>query len=137
MAMTNPYQNYRNQQIFTASQDKLLLMLFDGAVRFCNQASAALEKKKYDEANTCLVKAQNIIQEFQLTLNMDFEISHKLYALYDFYYRRLIEANIKKDAKIVAEVTDFLSDLRETFATAVARAKAEKQVTTGGADLEI
>jgi len=136
MALPNPYQNYRQQQVNTASQDKLVLMLFDGAIRFCSQAKLALEEKKYDEVNVNLVKAQNIVQEFMITLNMDYEISHSLYYLYDYFYRRLIEANVKKDAAIVEEVKGFLTELRLTFADASLKARAENQLVIGGAALE-
>lgn len=136
MATANPYQNYRQQQINTASQDKLLLMLFDGAIRFCNQARMALENKKYDEANTNLLKAQNIIQEFMITLNMDYEISHNLYYLYDYLYRRLVEANMKKDQAILEEVKGFLTELRQTFAEASLKARAENQINIGGVAVE-
>lgn len=136
MALPNPYQSYRNQQINTASQDKLILMLFDGAIRFCHQAKDALEQKKFEEANTFLTKAQNIVQEFMVTLDMQQEIAHNLYALYDYFYRRLIDANIKKDPAIVTEVVSFLADLRETFAQAGLQARANNQSLTGGAVLE-
>lgn len=136
MAIANPYQNYRQQQVNTASQDKLILMLFDGAIRFCNQARIALENKKYDEANTNLIKAQNIVQEFMITLNMDYEIAHSLYYLYDYFYRRLVEANLRKDQVIVEEVKGFLTELRQTFAEASLKARAENQINIGGVALE-
>lgn len=136
MALANPYQNYRQQQVNTASQDKLVLMLFDGAIRFCNQAKVALNNKQYDEVNTNLVKAQNIVQEFMITLDMDYEISHNLYYLYDYFYRRLIEANLKKDQAIISEVVSFLSDLRSTFAEASLKARTENHALSGGVALE-
>lgn len=136
MAIPNPYQHYRNQQVNTASQASLILMLFDGAIRFCRQAQAALDHKKYDEVNTSFTKAQNIIQEFMVTLDMDQEISHNLYTLYDYFNRRLIEANLKKDREIISEVINFLADLRETFAEAGKQAKAGTQSLTGGAVIE-
>lgn len=136
MALLNPYQNYRQQQINTASRDKLVLMLFDGAIRFCNQAKVALDNKQYDQVNTNLVKAQNIVQEFMITLDMDYEISHSLYYLYDYCYRRLIEANLKKDQAIISEVTTFLSELRLTFTEASVKARAGDLASTGGVAIE-
>ena len=137
MALATPYQNYRQQQISTASQDKLLLMLFDGAIRFCNQAKLALEEKKFEEANINLIKAQNIVQEFMITLDMEYEISHRLLPLYEYFYSRLVEANLKKDQQILAEVMSFLNDLRMTFAECSLKARtAQPMMMTGGATLE-
>lgn len=135
MAIANPYQSYRAQQVNT-SQDKLILMLFDGAIRFCRQAEEALTNKRLAEANTNLIKAQNILQEFKVTLNMEYEIAHNLYELYDYLYRRLVEANLKKNSQIIAEVVTFLTELRETFSIAGKQARLDNQVATGGAFLE-
>jgi flagellar protein FliS len=136
MALADPYMNYRQQQVNTASQDKLILLLFDGAIRFCRQAKAAIEKVKYDEASSNLLKAQNIVQEFMITLNMDYEIAHSLYYIYDYFYRRLVEANITKDPAIITEVEDFLGEMRATFAEASLKARREDGYVTGGAASE-
>lgn len=126
MAIPNAYQQYRHQQVNTASQEKLLLMLFDGAIRFCRHAVKALQEKQHETGHANLVKAQNIILELGDSLNMDFEIAHNLHSLYDYLYRRLVEANIKKDAAVVEEVLQFLAELRSTWAEAAVKARSEE-----------
>lgn len=136
MALPNPYQQYRQQQVNTATPDKLLIMLYDGAIRFCSQAKMAIENKQFEQSHVNLTKAQNIIVEFMTTLNMDYEISPNLYSLYDYLYNRLVEANIKKDTAIIDEVVGFLTDLRKTWAEAAAKLKAENGPLVGGVSLE-
>jgi flagellar protein FliS len=136
MALPNPYQQYRQQQVNTATPDKLLIMLYDGAIRFCSQAKMAIENKQFEQSHVNLTKAQNIIVEFMTTLNMDYEISQNLYSLYDYLYNRLVEANIKKDTAIIDEVVGFLTDLRKTWAEAAAKLKAENGPLVGGVSLE-
>lgn len=123
MAVPNPYQQYKQQQVNTAPQEKLLLMLFDGAIRFCRLAIKALQDKQEDIAHINLVKAQNIIEELISSLNFDYEIAHNLVSLYDYLYRRLVEANIKKDPAIIDEIMPFLTELRETWAEAAVKAR--------------
>lgn len=123
MAIPNPYQQYQKQQVSTAPQEKLLLMLFDGAIRFCRLAGKALQDKQENKAHINLVKAQNIIEELISSLNFDYEISHGLFSLYDYLHRRLVEANIKKDIKIIDEIVPFLYEFRETWATAAGLAR--------------
>ncbi|CDF58025.1 flagellar export chaperone FliS [Thermobrachium celere] len=116
---------YQQNSVNTASKEKLLLMLYDGLVKFIRQAITSLEEKDLQKAHTNLIKAQNIILEFMSTLNMEVggEIAKSLMALYDYMYRRLVEANIKKDAKIAEEILGFAEELKETFEEAYKRIK--------------
>jgi flagellar protein FliS len=123
MAVPNPYQQYRQQQVNTASQEKLLLMLFDGAIRFCRSAVQALEEKQDEKAHTNLIKAQNIIEELISSLNFDYDIAQNLYSLYDYLYIRLVEANMNKDSAIIEEALRFLTELRETWAEVAVKAR--------------
>ncbi|MDX9870889.1 MAG: flagellar export chaperone FliS [Clostridia bacterium] len=116
MALPHPYQQYRQQQVNTASPEKLLLMLFDGALRFGRIAVKCLQEKQQETAHLNLLKTQNIVEELMGSLNHDYEIAQNLYTLYDYMHRRLIEANIKKDPAIVEEVLGLLAELRETWA---------------------
>jgi flagellar protein FliS len=141
MAMPNPYQNqhyqqYQQQQVMTAPPDKLLLMLFDGAIRFCNQAKKALEDVCLEECHKYIVKAQGIILELKNSLNMDYELSHQLFSLYDYLHRQLVEANIKKETALLDEVIGFLTELRQTWAEAAVQARRERKLTAGGGSLE-
>lgn len=138
MALPNPYQyqQYQHQQVFTAPPDKLLLMLYDGAIRASIQAKKALENQNTEESHNCITKAQNIIVELMTTLNMDYEIANNLYSLYDYLYRRLVDANVQKDAAIIDEVLSFLNELRQTWVEAAVKARGERKLTTGGGGIE-
>jgi flagellar secretion chaperone FliS len=110
------YDKYRENQIRTASQSTLIMMLFDGAIRFVNYAVEALPMKKYDVVNNNLIKAQDIVMELILSLNMSVgEISAGLYAIYDFLYKHLVNANVKKDPKIMQECLELLAELRDMW----------------------
>ncbi|MBU0599331.1 flagellar export chaperone FliS [bacterium] len=118
--MPNPYESYRQTRISTASQGQLILMLYDGAVKFLNLANEAIPKKEFMTANTNIIKSQNIITELMVSLNMEVgEIAKNLYSLYDYMNRRLIQANIKKDPKIINEVKGMLLELREVWDQAI------------------
>ena len=119
----NPYNQYRMTSVQTANPEKLLLMLYDGLVVCLKQAKQAIEERKMDQAHTSLIKSQDIITELMNTLNMDYDISENLYKLYDYQRQQLIEANIKKDAEIIEQVLNFVSDLRQTWAQAVEQTK--------------
>ena len=95
--MVNAAEAYKRQQILTATPEALTLMLYNGALRFMTEGREALEKKDFEEANTALQKAQNIITEFRVTLNMEYDIAHQLMPLYNYVYDRLVEANLKSD----------------------------------------
>lgn len=138
MAMSNPYQyqQYQQQQVFTAPPDKLLLMLFDGAIRFCKLAQKALADKKIEESHHYLTKAENILVELMSTLNMDYEFSTNLYSLYDYLYRQLVEANLKKEAAPLDEVLGFLTELRQTWAEVALKARDTRKMVVGGGGLE-
>ncbi|WP_331678006.1 flagellar export chaperone FliS [uncultured Tyzzerella sp.] len=122
----NPYAKIKENSINTATPEELTLMLYNGAVKFANQAVIAIEKKDYEIANNSIQKVKNIIREFQVTLNMDYDISHELYAAYDYIYRRLTEANMKKDIEILNEVLEHLRSFRDTWKEAMKIARASK-----------
>ena len=75
----------------------------------------AIENKEIEKAGSVILRAQDIVQELMITLNTDYEISDNLYALYDYMYRRLIDANISKDIAPLDETLDLMTDLRDTW----------------------
>ncbi|MCL2400920.1 MAG: flagellar export chaperone FliS [Defluviitaleaceae bacterium] len=121
--MHNPYEKYKNNSVNTATKEELTLMLYDGAVRFCNQAITAMQEKDILKTNELIIKVQNIIREFQITLDKKHEISHQLNQMYDYLYHRVIEANIKKDEEMLTEVRDHLRTMRDTWKEAMKLAK--------------
>lgn len=122
----NPYAQYKKQSITTATPEKLLIMLFDGALRFTAQARRAMEEKNISKTNEALTRVQDIVNELMASLNMDYEISHNLYSLYEYINYTLIQANIKKDMNLLTEAEQNLRELRETWVA------ASKIIKTGG-----
>ena len=124
--MVNAAEAYKRQQVLTATPEALTLMLYNGALRFMTEGREAIEKKDYEEANNSLQKAQNIITEFRVTLNMEYEIAHQLLPLYNYVYDRLVEANMKSDIKPLDEAKTIITELRDAWAQAMKKARAEK-----------
>lgn len=113
----NPFNEYKKTQIATANQGKLIVMLYDGAIKFLNIATENMTPRTYDVANANIIKAQDIITELLLSLNMKDggEISQTLFNLYLYFKKTLLEANIKKDAEMLKGVIKLLKDLRDAW----------------------
>lgn len=115
MAMNNPYAAYQQNSVSTASPGELTLMLYNGCLKFIKQASQAIDSSNIEEKNTNLIKAQKIISELMVTLNMDQEISKNMMVMYEYIYHRLIEANTKSDKEILKEVEGYVTEFRDTW----------------------
>ena len=111
----NPAQLYGNSKIQTATPAELTLMLYDGAIKFCNIALMAIENKDIQKAHTNIVKAQNIILEFICTLDRKYKVAEDFEIVFDYIYRRLVEANTKKDAEILNEALGYIREMRDTW----------------------
>ena len=131
--MVNAAEAYRRQQILNAPPEQLTLMLYNGCLKFIDEGAVAIEEKKYEDANTYLQKAQRIISEFRLTLNMEYEISHQLLPLYNYVYDRLVEGNIKSNTSKIHEAKEIISELRDAWAEAMKKARIERAKAKGGA----
>lgn len=129
MLINNGYNKYKENSIKTASPEELTLMLYNGLVKFLMQAQAAIDEKNIEKANNSLIRAKSIVKEFQITLNMDYEVSGSLNSIYTYMYKRIVEANVKKDRIIVDEVLGYAKDLRDTWAQAMKIAKHPVSVT--------
>jgi len=115
MALPNAYAQYNNSKILTASPAELTLMLYEGAIKFCNIAITAVEQKDIQKAHTNIVKTQKIIQHFRVTLDMKYPVAQDFERVYVYLEQRLIQANIKKDAEILKEVLEHLRSMRDTW----------------------
>ena len=124
--MVNAAEEYRRQQVLNAPPEQLTLMLYNGCLKFIDEGITAIEEKKYEDANTFLQKAQRIISEFRLTLNMDYEISHQLLPLYNYVYDRLVEGNMKSDTSKLVEAKEIITELRDAWAEAMKKARIER-----------
>ncbi len=110
---------YQNSKIMTATPAELTLMLFDGAIKFCNIAILSIEKNDMNNAHINIVKAENIIQEFRITLDPRFPVAKDFDVMYDYIYGRLFDANIAKDKGILEEALGFIRDMRDTWKEAM------------------
>ena len=134
----NPYQKYKTAQYSTASPEQLLLMLYEGAIKYARQAQKDMEERNIEAANNKLKKTEDIISELMVSLNMDEggEIAQNLYNLYDYMNRRLIQANIRKDPGLVDEVINLLTSLKESWEEAIGRVRSQVIQNAGGLNLE-
>ena len=112
----NPYlQQYNNSKILTASPAELTLMLYEGAIKFCNIAIAGIEQKDIQKAHTNIVKAERIINHLRITLDMKYPVAQDFERIYEYLDRRLVMANMKKDIEILEEVLTHLRSVRDTW----------------------
>lgn len=118
--MLNTAQNtYFNASVNTASPEELTLLLYNGCSRFLKQAIRCIENNDINGKHHNLMKAQDIIIELQATLDMQYEISNQLFALYDYLLRQISNANVTKDIRIIKECIGFVEDLRDTWVEAL------------------
>lgn len=116
--INSPYQKYQQTQLQTASPAQLLLMLYDGAIRFVRLGIAGIEEQDYEKANTYLCKTQAVIHELMAALNYDYPIAKALEQVYEYMLYRLINSNLKKNTAPAQEVLSYLLELREAWDTA-------------------
>jgi flagellar protein FliS len=113
--LTSPIQKYQQSSVQTASPGQLILMLYDGAIRFVKLGIAGIEERDISKANNSLIRAQRIINELMASLNTSVPLSATLMGIYEYMNRRLIEANIKKDKAPAEEVLGHLVELRDAW----------------------
>lgn len=128
MSLRNPYETYQQNSVNTASPGELTLMLYDGCIKFIKRAKKGIEEKNYQDKNTNIIKAQNIIREFMLTLDMQYAISEEFMIMYEYMLRRLIEANINNDIEILNEVEELVVGYRDTWKEVI---KINRQIQFG------
>lgn len=118
MATGNPYiDQYRKSAVSTATPLQLVIMLYDGALRFIEAGKAAMAEGDVFKQNSSLQKAEKIVGELMacLDLNEGGEIAHNLLALYNFVYTRLVEANVDDKPEYLDQCIKVLSDLRASW----------------------
>ncbi|MFW2487075.1 flagellar export chaperone FliS [Clostridium chromiireducens] len=120
----NGYNVYKNNTVNYASKEQLLLMLVEGAVKFCKIARQAIVDQDIKKANDSLIRTQEIFSELMVSLDTtQGEWAVQLYNIYAFIKQRLFEANMKKSLEIVEEVLPLVEDINETWKEAYKRAK--------------
>jgi len=117
MSFPNPYAQYRQNSVETATPTRMVVMLYDGAVRFLSQALPAMHVRKYDQQSLYIGKAQDIIAHLRDTL--DFEaggaVAEHLNSLYAGLFDALTDANIHDKPERVEQVIEALRELREAW----------------------
>lgn len=115
MALQNAYSQYQNSKVMTASPAELTLMLYEGAIKFCNIAIIGIENKDIQKAHNNIFKAKRIIEELRATLDMKYPVAQDFENIYVYLIKRLDRANLKKDAEILEEVNIHLRAVRDTW----------------------
>lgn len=115
MAFPRAYGQYNNSKIMTASPAELTLMLYEGAIKFCNIAIVAIEKKDVEKAHLNIQKTEHIIDYLRQTLDMKYPVAEDFERVYSYLSQRLIEANIKKEKEILEEVNGHMRTMRDTW----------------------
>lgn len=111
----NAYAQYNNNKVLTATPAELTLMLYDGAIKFCNMAIMAIEQKDVEKAYVNIMKTKNIITEFIITLDHKYPVAKDFENVYNYLKQRLHEANMTKDKEILEEVLGHLRTMRDTW----------------------
>lgn len=115
MALPNAYARYNNSKILTASPAELTLMLYEGAIKFCNVAIIGIEQSDIEKAHVNIRKVERIIDEFRSTLDRKYPVAEDFDRVYVYLLRRLLEANVKKDKAILEEVNMHLRSMRDNW----------------------
>ncbi len=113
--MVNAAQIYQGNQVSTASPAKLTLMLYEGAIKFCNLALIGIEENDVQKAHVNIMKAERIIEEFKTTLNHKYPVAKEFDLVYDVIYQKLVQANIKKDTELLEDALTHLRDMRDIW----------------------
>ena len=109
------YEQYQRNKVLTATPSEVTLMLYEGAIKFCNIAIMAIENNETEKAHINIMKTQRIIEEFRNTLDRQYEVAEDFDRIYVYVLRRLFDANVKKDKEILEEVNGHLRSLRDTW----------------------
>lgn len=126
MPLPNAYAAYNKNKVLTASPAELTLMLYEGAIKFCNIAIAGIENKDIEKAHVNIVKTEKIIQEFLRTLDEKYPVYKDFENVYNYLMRRLQEANIHKDKEILEEVLTHLRSMRDTWKEVMQQGRAHE-----------
>ncbi len=126
MIANRGYDAYAKNKILTASPAELTLMLYEGAIKFCNIAIAGIEEKDIEKAHNNITKVENIITEFLSTLDHKYPVATDFENVYKYLMDRLLEANLKKDKEILEEVLMHLRTMRDTWKEVMEHNKATK-----------
>ncbi len=109
------YAQYKNNKVMSASGPELTLMLYDGAIKFLNIASFAIESKNVQKAHENIIKTERIIDYLRNTLDMKYSVAQDFENMYSYIARRLVEGNLSKDKEIIDEVNEHMHAIRDNW----------------------
>jgi len=115
MALPQAYAQYNTSKVMTAAPSELTLMLYDGAIKFCNIAKDSIEKGNLEKSHQNIVKAQKIIDYLRQTLDMKYDVAKDFENIYVYISRRLVEANMTKDTEIIDEILMHMRSVRDNW----------------------
>ena len=113
--LPNNYQKYQQNSILTASPQELTMMLYNGAIKFCNLGIEMIQKKDMEKAHNNIIKAQNIMLELQVTLDDKYPIAKEIRPLYEYISRLLVDANINKNEQKLLEAKELITQFRDLW----------------------
>ncbi|GHV27525.1 flagellar export chaperone FliS [Synergistales bacterium] len=118
---------YRINQIQMASKEQLLVITYDIGIRSCSAAERAMETSDVEQINTNLKRAQAVVRELMITLNLEQggEVAVSLMKLYDYMYYQLVDANVKKEMEPVQRVRKMMEELKATWVEAITKLKTD------------
>ncbi|MDD6656540.1 MAG: flagellar export chaperone FliS [Lachnospiraceae bacterium] len=111
----NPYAQYQNSKVLTASPAELTLMLYEGIIKFTNIAITAIKEKDFAKANLNILKAERIVDHLSATLNENYPVSKDFKNVYQCIMQALIQGNVKKDVKELERALDYSRAIRDTW----------------------
>lgn len=123
MAVNNAYAQYNNNKVLTASPAELTLLLYEGAIKFCNIAMMGIEEKNIQKAHDNIQKAQAIIEELQATLNHSYKVAEDFDNVYRYIYDLLVQANMHKDKEILERALTEIRGMRDTWKEVMKRVR--------------
>ena len=115
MSINNPYATYQNNSVITSTPGELTLMLYNGCLKFIEQAKRELQAGNMEGKNTSIKKAQAIISELMLTLDTSYPVAGNMLVLYEFANNRLIDGNIKNESALFDEASNIIMQFRDTW----------------------
>ena len=116
---------YKQQQILTATPEQLILMLYNGCIKFINESAKAIEEKDVQKAHNACIRAQDIITELMASLDMNYPIAKEMAALYEYANHELVTANLKKEASHLENAKMVITNIREGWVEAMKTARAQ------------
>jgi flagellar protein FliS len=129
MSNNGNYQNaYKKASVNTLDQNKLIIMLYDGAIKNASFAVEHMKSGEIEKVHNCLIKAKNIVTELMATLNMEKggDVAKNLQSLYSYMFSQLIEANMEKKIQPILVVIDLLKELRVAWVEINKKSKTQK-----------